>query len=98
VTVANVLIRGIPDDAVATLKERAARNQRSLQQELRLLIEESAAETARLERRARARAEIERLREVLAASGKDFDSTEVIRWDRDNNYWNDSEYRPPPGR
>ena len=44
----NLSIKNAPDDVVQRLRERAARNHRSLQGELMAIIEEAARPTARL--------------------------------------------------
>ena len=76
----NLLIRNLPEETVAALKARAARQGRSLQQELRLALERLA-----LERHADGAEAADRIRERLLASGRVFtDSTELIREDRDS--------------
>jgi len=74
----DLLVRGVPENVVAALKDQAAQNRRSLQQELLLLLEESvrkdcssAVQSAAL------------IRERLSGNGRSFsDSTEQIRDDR----------------
>lgn len=64
-----VLIRQIPEETVARLKARAARHGRSLEAELRLILENAVAEP---------KEEILRLREALG--GKRLpDSSELVR-------------------
>jgi antitoxin FitA len=58
--VSNVLIRNVDDEVLGRLKARAKRNRRSLEAELRLVLEESA----QLGRK-RATAAAERLRSSL---------------------------------
>lgn len=73
---AQVLIRNLDDDVVARLRERAAREGRSLEAELRVILGR-AVETP-----ATVTAEVERVRALLA--GRRFeDSTEMIREDRE---------------
>jgi len=76
--VTNVLVRNIPEDILARLKEKAARQNRSLQQELRGIIVEAAHdEVGELVDRIRER------RVRYEASGKSFeDSSRLIRRDR----------------
>ena len=64
-----VLIRQIPDETVARLKEKAARHGRSLEAELRVILEHAVAEP---------KEEILRLREALG--GKRLpDSSDLVR-------------------
>lgn len=73
---AQVLIRNLDDDVVDKLKARAARNDRSLQAELQVILER-AAETDVVDARALAA----RIRQQL--SGRKFsDSTKLIAEDR----------------
>jgi antitoxin FitA len=75
---AQVLVRGLDDEVVDRLKERAARNGRSLEAELRVVL------IAMAERKpvADPLAEARKIREMFA--GRQFsDSTELIREDRD---------------
>ncbi len=74
---AEILIRGLDDEIVQRLKKRAARNNRSLQAELREVIERGAAFDV-IESRALAA----RIREKLSGRVHS-DSTELIREDRD---------------
>lgn len=75
----DVLIREVPAGALAALKARAASHHRSLQGELRALLEQAAAETPSRTPAAVAA----RIRAALSASGSSFtDSTGLIRSDR----------------
>lgn len=74
----DILIRDLPAEVVESLKARAERSKRSLQQELRLALERLAEETtidpAKL---------AERIRERLEGKYGGFeDSTKAIRKDR----------------
>jgi antitoxin FitA len=62
---AQILIRNIDDEAVERLKRRAARNERSLEAEVRLILEREAEQD---ERRTNAWAEMDRIRESLAGT------------------------------
>ena len=74
----DILIRNIPEDVLGKLKQKAADNKRSLQQEL-LLIIESAAE----EDKYNAAASASIIREKLASYERSYsDSTALIREDR----------------
>ena len=74
----DILIRNVPEDVLGKLRQKAADNKRSLQQEL-LLIIESAAE----EDKYNAAASASIIREKLAAYERSYsDSTELIREDR----------------
>lgn len=76
----DVLVRDVSQEVLESLKERAAQNRRSLQQELLSIIEAAARERARREDHARLAAEI---RERLARSGRTFgDSAAEVREDR----------------
>ena len=75
---ASVLVRDLDPAVVERLKARAEENRRSLQKELKAILETAAAQTTWAE----ARANIERVRERFA--GRQFsDSAELIREDRD---------------
>lgn len=64
-----VLVRQIPDETIARLKAKAARHGRSLEAELRVILEHAVAEP---------KEEILRLREAL--SGKRLpDSSDLVR-------------------
>lgn len=74
---AQVLVRNVPDDVVTRLKQRAARKGRSLEAELRYVLEAAARlELGEFRRRA---GEIRRQLEGRYHS----DSTALIREDRD---------------
>ena len=74
---AQVLIRDLGSEVVDKLKERAKFRGRSLEAELRLILEQAAQDTRR-----QGLAELESIRERLA--GKTFsDSAEMLREDRD---------------
>lgn len=81
-----ILIRNLPDDLLADYREAAARNQRSLEAELRMVLAE------RRPLRKKSAAELRRLSdEALAMTPPDgpgigSDSTLDIRWDRDTNH------------
>ncbi len=75
---ANVLIRDVPERVVKSLKERAAQQHRSLQQELRLILEEATGIAAHKTLQAG-----RRIRSKLARSGRAFsDSATLLREDR----------------
>ena len=75
---ASVLVRDLDPAVVERLKVRAEENRRSLQKELKAILETAAAQATWAE----ARASAERVRQML--SGRQFsDSTELIREDRD---------------
>lgn len=74
---AQVLVRGLADDVLKKLKARAKRNGRSLEAELRRVMEESAEEDP-----GSFWEEADRIRASLA--GRTFsDSAELIREDRE---------------
>ncbi|MBI1743904.1 Arc family DNA-binding protein [Candidatus Acetothermia bacterium] len=74
----NILIRDVPDKVLKTLKERAIRQHRSLQQELRAILEDSVKHSAH-----EALAGTRRLRRKLTRSGRTFsDSVHLLREDR----------------
>jgi plasmid stability protein len=75
---ASVLIRDLDPAVVDRLKARAEGNGRSLQKELKAILEAAAAQATCAE----ARAAAERIRQMLG--GRQFsDSTDLIREDRD---------------
>ncbi len=74
---AQVLVRSVPDEVVERLKQRAARNARSLEAELRCVLE-NAARLDRAEFRRRAG----EIRSQLKGRYHS-DSTALIREDRD---------------
>jgi plasmid stability protein len=78
--VAQVLVRDLSPDTIESLKKRAEKNRRSLQGELKVILEEAARELTPIgisEFLARARA----IRERTAGRVKT-DSAELIRKDR----------------
>lgn len=76
---AQVLVRNLRDKVVARLKERAAQRGRSLQAEVKQILEDAAAEADQTDVWKR----IEEFRERMRRSGKTFsDSAELIREDR----------------
>lgn len=77
----DILVRDVPDELLAALRERAARNRRSLQQELLTILDwEVRHDTNRLNALEVARG----IRERLAATGRDFgNSVDDIREDRE---------------
>jgi plasmid stability protein len=76
----NVLIRDVPASVLDALKQRSERHRRSLQQELRGILEEAASSTD-LQTAVEIAAAI---RSRLAASGRTFsDSVDLIREDRE---------------
>ena len=75
---ASVLVRDLDPAVVERLKVRAQENHRSLQKELKAILEAAAAQATWAE----ARAGAERVRQMLG--GRQFsDSTELIHEDRD---------------
>ena len=75
---ASVLVRDLDPAVVERLKVRAEENGRSLQKELKAILETAAAQATWAE----ARANIERVREQFA--GRQFsDSAEFLREERD---------------
>ncbi|MBY0334093.1 MAG: hypothetical protein K2X49_25840 [Acetobacteraceae bacterium] len=77
---AQVLVRNLDDEAVERLKARAAAKQRSLEAELREILED-AARPSRAEALARLRAVIERTRPWQPGEPT---AAEMIRADRDS--------------
>ena len=77
---ADVLVRNVPEPVLESLKQRAARHRRSLQQELLGILETAAEEPPR-----RSPAEVAAaLRARLAQSGRTFgDSAALVREDRE---------------
>ncbi len=74
-----VLVRDLDGKTLEALKRRAKQNNRSLQQELKTILEEAAGLKP-----VDMLAEADRIREVLARSGRQFsDSADLIREDRD---------------
>jgi plasmid stability protein len=81
----NLSIKNVPDDIVEALKKRATSNHRSLQGELRAIVEDAALREAPRRRPALTiREALEHMR-ALGVSTKD-DSTEIIRQARDERY------------
>lgn len=79
---ADVLIRGVPEETVEVLKRRAREHNRSLQGELRELLIASAAEE-RLDGAALAREVRRRIEEDRGVPFED-DSANIVRADRDS--------------
>jgi antitoxin FitA len=76
---AQVLVRNLEDKVVARLKKRAKTRGRSLQAEVKTILEEAAQEES-----GDFWKEADRIRERLKRSGKQFsDSADLIREDRD---------------
>ncbi|MFM8552000.1 MAG: FitA-like ribbon-helix-helix domain-containing protein [Nitrospiraceae bacterium] len=75
---AQVLVRQLDDRVVERLKRRAKEHGRSLQSEVKTILEEAAPDYEAAWKR------IERFRARLEGSGRRFsDSTELVREDRD---------------
>jgi plasmid stability protein len=83
--VPNVIVRNIPEDAYAVLKQDAKRNHRSLNAEILAMLRDKA-DIAR--RRKRAAAAMKRLDVLQAQIAREFpnqpSSVELIREDRDS--------------
>jgi plasmid stability protein len=77
VAMAQILVRDLDEEVVATLKERARLHRRSLQAEVKLLLEEAARTD-----RATARRRIEEVRRQLAGRPMG-ESSELVRELRD---------------
>jgi hypothetical protein len=78
---AQILVRGLDDALVARLKERARENHRSLQSEVKAILEETAAQATSAE----IEAILDRWQHYWQQKGKIFsDSAELIREDRDS--------------
>lgn len=76
---AQVLVRNLTDNVVARLKKRAKTQGRSLQAEVKTILEEAAKDVPEDFWK-----EADRIREQLKRSGRKFsDSTSLIREDRD---------------
>lgn len=74
----DILVRSVPQDVLASLKEQAAQNRRSLQQELLLLLESAARKDCSAAVQSAAL-----IRKRLSGYGRTFsDSTGQIRDDR----------------
>jgi plasmid stability protein len=77
----NVLIRDLSDKTIKELKKRAADNNRSLQAELKEILDATADRGRHLRKW---RKDTDRVYNELKKSGRTFsDSTELIRQDRD---------------
>jgi plasmid stability protein len=74
----NLLIRNVPDELVRRLKERAKRNHRSLQGEMRAILDEAVMRSRKTLTVAEVSAEVERLG-IRSPS----ESVEIIRKTRD---------------
>jgi antitoxin FitA len=77
---AQVIVRNLPEDVVLRLKARAARQKRSLEQELREILREAAWPS-----RAEIIADIDRIR-AMTPRKLQSDSTDLIREDRDRGW------------
>jgi antitoxin FitA len=77
---AQVIVRNIPDDVVVRLKARAARQKRSLEQELREILSEAARPS-----REEILADIDRIR-AMTPKVPQTDSAELIREERDRGW------------
>jgi plasmid stability protein len=76
----DVLVRGVPDEILDALKQRARANRRSLQQEVLRILETSAREAQAVDPAQVADA----IRQRLARGGRSFsDSVPLIREDRE---------------
>jgi antitoxin FitA len=81
VNVMNVLIRDLSEKTVKELKKRAADKKRSLQAELKAILNETADRDRHLRKW---RKDTDRIFNHLKKSGRTFsDSTQLIREDRD---------------
>lgn len=77
---AQILVRNLDDDVVERLKARAKANSRSLQAEVKMILQQASQQVPHAE----AWAAIERFREEMKRTGRTFsDSTELIREERD---------------
>ncbi|MEA2338138.1 MAG: antitoxin FitA [Thermoanaerobaculia bacterium] len=75
----NVLIRDLDEETVEALKKRASTRNRSLQAELKAIVEEAAAQDW-----TKSWAAADRIFEKLRRSGRKFsDTTALLREDRD---------------
>jgi plasmid stability protein len=81
----SVLIRNLDETTVCALKERAAKNGRSVQQELHAIVAAAVEHEAYVARKRRAFENAQRLREELGDRVFS-DSTLDIRADRDSGY------------
>jgi antitoxin FitA len=77
---AQILVRDLDDALVARLKQRARENHRSLQGEVKAILEEAGAQATRAE----ALVVVDKWQRYWERKGKTFsDSAELIREDRD---------------
>ena len=77
---AQILVRNLDNDVVERLKARAKANSRSLQAEVKMILQEASQQVSHVE----AWATIERFREEMKRTGRTFsDSTELVREERD---------------
>jgi plasmid stability protein len=79
-SMAQVIVRNLPDEVVARLKARAAGRKRSLEQELRDILSEAARPS-----REEILADIDRIR-AMTPRKLQSDSTDLIREDRDRGW------------
>jgi plasmid stability protein len=85
----NLLIRNLDERVLGALKEQAAANRRSLQQELHAILGQAAEAVERRRMRIEAYQRAKAISDRLAATGHVFpDPTDLIRADRDNDYGN----------
>ena len=73
----NLSIKNVPDELAASLRARAARNHRSIQGELMVILEEALASERRLD----ARELLGRVRKLKLTTGDE--ATRIVRADRD---------------
>ncbi len=77
---AQILVRNLDDDVVERLKARAKANSRSLQAEVKMILQHASQQVSPAE----AWAAIEQFREEMKGAGRTFsDSAELIREERD---------------
>ena len=77
---AQILVRNLDDDVVERLKARAKANSRSLQAEVKMILQHASQQVSPAE----AWAAIEQFREEMKRTGRTFsDSAELIREERD---------------
>ncbi len=77
---AQILVRNLNDDVVERLKARAKANSRSLQAEVKMILQHASQQVSPAE----AWAAIEQFREEMKRTGRTFsDSAELIREERD---------------
>ena len=75
----NLSIKKVPDELAASLRVRAARNHRSIQGELMVILEEALGSDRRLD----ARKLLRRVRKLKLVTGDQ--ATRIIRADRDGH-------------